>query len=222
MLPMVDSNKIAFIGSYPPGVCPIAEFTQHVVENMLPASYGAFEPVMIAVESDVTRDYPDDVNFVIRKNFPSDYIEAGDFINAGHGDVVLVQHHFDLFGPEGAGCVSGLLKNLAVPVITTLHDVTNNLPECYFDSLRGVCEASEKLLVKDKKEFELLSGIYGVPQSKIELVIPDRSDNPFDREEHWFYVGRQYWQIVREHIIHQAGDLPSVRAERELSVLYGQ
>ena len=211
-------NKVAFITSYPPGICPIAAFTAHLVETMIPASYGAFEPIMIAVEPDVSRDYPDEVNFVIRKDFRSDYMEAADFINAGHGDVALVQHHFDIFG-VGRG-IGDLASTLDVPVITTLHSVPPNPPVCHYESLAELCDASAKVIVTNKHDFEVLNKQYSVSPYKVELIDADRSNNPFVRDKEWFYVGRQYWQLVSDQMHQFAGDLRSLQAAKEHSLLF--
>lgn len=212
--------KVAVITSYPPGTCPIATFSANLVENMIPASYGAFEPVLVAVESEISREYPDDVNFVIRRNFHSDYLEAADFVNAGNGDVVLVQHHFDLFGIDDN--LVSLIQHLDVPVIATLHSVPQMPPTCHYEQLINLCWESHKVVVTRKCDFEILSRQYKTEASKIELITADRVDNPFEHDVEWFHIGRQYWQLVSEQLQRYTGDLRSLQAAKEQAVLFGQ
>lgn len=222
MLQFLMPNKVAFITSYPPGTCPIATFTSQLMESMIPAAYGAFEPVMIAVEPDISREYPEEVSFVIRKGFKSDYTEAADFINSGNGDVVLLQHHLDIFGTEGGLGIVSLLQQIDIPVISTLHTVPAKLPEHQFNSLVGICRASAKVIVMDKRDLETLNKQYGTALDKIELIFSDHSDNPFDRQKQWFHIGRQFWQLVSDQLHHYIGDVRSQQALREHALLFNQ
>lgn len=190
--------KITFISSCPSSTCPIAICTSHIVENMIPASYGAFEPVMIAVKPDISREYSDTVDFVIRRDFRSDYMEAADFINAGNGDVVMLQHHFDIFGVDGASNVVDLLKRIEVPVITTLYEVPENPPTTYLQSLVDVCDISQKIIVMNGNDLEVLHKQYDASLNKIDQIIRVCSDSPFGQQMRWFNVGRQYWQCVSD------------------------
>lgn len=213
-------HQVAFITSYPQGISPIATFTSHLVESMILASGNTLEPVLIAVQSDVSRDCSELVNFLIRRDFRSDYMEAADFINAGHGDVVVVQHHFDIFGEEGRSYIGDLLKRIDVPVMTTLHDVPGKLPSCYFQNLIDVCDASMRVIVRHKHDLEVLNRQYGISLNKMDLILDGSLNDPFDLHERWFHIGRQYWQLTSEQLCQTAGDLPSHHAAKEHSLLY--
>jgi hypothetical protein len=215
-------NKVAFITAFPAGLSHIGTFTQHLVQSMIAASGGTLEPVLIAVQSDPSRDYSEAMNFVIRKEFRSDYMEAADFINSGNGDMVVMQHHFDLLGGESSSCFGEMLKRIDAPVLTTLHDVPRNLPECHYQNLIDVCDASLRVIVKHQGEMEVLNKQYQVPLNKIDLIIPEGSDYAFDPQEKWFRIGRQYWQLVSDQLCLTAGDLRSHQAAREHSLLYWQ
>jgi hypothetical protein len=194
--------------------------TSRLVQGMISASGETLQPVLIVVLSDQTRDYSEAVNFVIRKNFRSDYMEAADFINAGHGDVVVVDHRFDLCAEEGGSSMGEMLKRIDVPVLTTLHDVPPNLPECDHQNLLDVCDASLKVVVQHQRDLEVLNKQYHVPLSKIELIALGNSDYVFEPQEKWLRVGRQYWQMVSDQLCQMAGDLRSHQADREHSLLY--
>lgn len=191
-------TKIAFISSCPQSLCPIATFTSRLVEYMIPTSYGAFEPVMISVQPDISRDRLDAVDFVIRRDFRSDYMEAADFINSGNGDVVVLQHHFDLFGDDAGVSIAQLAKKVDIPIITTIHMVPENAPKSYFQSLVNICDVSHRVLVMNGYHLEVLNKQYGVPLNKIDQVLRVNSDNPFDQQMKWFHVGRHYWQLVSD------------------------
>lgn len=220
MLQFELPNKVAFITSYLSGVSPMADLTSQLVEGMISASGETLQPVLIAVVSEQTRDYSEAVNFVIRKHFRSDYMEAADFINAGHGDVVIMDHHFELFGEDGELSIGEMLKRIDVPVLTTLHDVPQKLPACYYQNLMDVCDASLKVIVKCQREAEVLNKQYHIPLSKIDLIASGNADYVFEPQEKWVRIGRQYWQIVSEQLCQTAGDLRSHQADRAHSLLY--
>ncbi|MHC4396391.1 MAG: glycosyltransferase family 4 protein [Planctomycetota bacterium] len=171
-----QKKKIAFISSYLPRKCGIATFTSDLINNMKSASDEEFEPQVFAMQSENELQYHKLVNFKIRKNVKHDYVSAADYINSSDIDVVSVQHEFGLFGGVGGSYISVLLKRLNKPVVTTLHTVLEKPSTEYFCSLINVCEASDKIIVMNKRGIRMLQGIYGMPESKVELIphgIPD-------------------------------------------------
>ena len=55
-------------------------------------------------------------------------------------------------------------------MLTTLHTILDKPSVEYFDSLVDVCRASDKVIVMNERGIKMLRNIYGVPESKIELV----------------------------------------------------
>ena len=178
-------NRIAFISSYPPRKCGIATFTSHLVRNTIPTPNASFEPVIIAMQSNSTMRYHEEVEFVIRKDLKSDYMEAADFIKSSNIDIVVLQHEFGLFGGEGGSYIVSLLKRLNVPVITTLHTVLEKPPEEYLRGLIDVCDWSKKVIVMNKRGVTMLENLYEVPQSKIDLIPHGVPTIPFGKTEEY-------------------------------------
>lgn len=188
MIKFNTRNKIAFISSYPPRMCGIATFTSHLVENMLLASEGSFEPVIIAMQSDASEEHSQMADFIIRKDAKSDYMEAADFINSSNIDMVVLQHEFGLFGGDGGSYIGSLLQRINTPVFTTLHTVLGRPASEYFQSLIDVCANSEKVIVMNKRGVDMLEKIYGVSKRKIRLIPHGILDVPFGRTE--IYKGK--------------------------------
>ena len=68
-------------------------------------------------------DYPSEVRFEISEQDISAYRRAADFFNLSNVDVLCLQHEFGIFsGPSGRHIVT-LLRNLRMPVVTTLHTI---------------------------------------------------------------------------------------------------
>jgi glycosyltransferase involved in cell wall biosynthesis len=172
-------RKVAFISSYKPRKCGIATFTGDLINSLQTAGADRFEPVVIAMESGSKLKYDKPVKLRIRKDIKYDYVSAADYINFSTVEAVSVQHEFGLFGGEGGSYLNLLLKRLNKPVITTLHTVLERPPGEYFDSVIELCEASERVIVMNKRGVTMLEDIYGVPHSKIKLIPHGIPDLPF-------------------------------------------
>ncbi|MHC4489142.1 MAG: glycosyltransferase [Planctomycetota bacterium] len=173
------AKRVVFISSYPPRKCGIATFTSDLIANIELASEGEFEPMVVAMSSGAELEYDEPAKLRIRKDVKYDYIRTANYINFSDADIVSVQHEFGLFGGEGGSNLSLLLGRLNKPVITTLHTVLEEPPSEYFYSLMDVCEASDKVIVMNKRGTKMLQNIYGVPESKIELIPHGIPDLPF-------------------------------------------
>ena len=68
-------------------------------------------------------DYPASVGIQIHDDLVNDYIRAAEFLNAGHYDVVSLQHEFGIFGGDAGSEIIPLLSLLKMPIVTTLHTV---------------------------------------------------------------------------------------------------
>src|SRR5437660_5674121 len=118
-----EIRKIAFLGDYPARKWGIASFTSDpvaavAVEN--PQSQCFAVPVN---DIDGGYEYPGVVRFEIEEQDFSSYQRAADFLNISNVDVVCLQHEFGIFGGPVGGHILALLRELRMPVVTTLHTV---------------------------------------------------------------------------------------------------
>ena len=185
MIAFCKRKKIAFISSYLPRQCGIATFTSDLINNMKLAGGEEFEPHVFAMQSGTCLEYDKTVKLNIRKNIKYDYIFAAERINSIDADLVCVQHEFGLFGGDGGSYLGLLLKRLHKPVITTLHTILEEPQKAYSDSLTDVCEASDKVIVMNKRGIRILRQIYGVAEEKIELIPHGIPDLPFADSNHY-------------------------------------
>jgi len=179
------AKRVAFISSYAPRKCGIATFTSDLIANMKLASDGDFDPVVVAVEQGDEFEYDESVKRTIHKEVRHDYIRAADYINFSDVDVVSLQHEFGLFGGDAGSYLSLLLERLNKPVLTTLHTILDTPSVEYFDSLVDVCKASDKVTVMNERGIKMLRNIYGVPESKIELIPHGIPELPFADSNHY-------------------------------------
>src|SRR4051812_1667128 len=114
-------GRVAFIGNYLPRKCGIATFTSDLL-TAVAAEHPASECFSVAMND--LRDgyeYPDVVRFEIEEQDLSSYLRAADFLNISNVDVVCLQHEFGIFGGPAGSHILAMLRELRMPVVTTLH-----------------------------------------------------------------------------------------------------
>lgn len=180
MIRIMEPRKIAFISSFRPRKCGIATFASDLIENIGTAGGIEFKPSVVAMQSGNEHKYSKPVEFVIRRDIATDYIDPADHLNSKNMDVISLQHEFGLFGGEGGSHISLLLKRLEAPIVTTLHTILERPSAEYLDTLVDICDESKTLIVMNERGVHMLTDIYGVPKRKIKLIphgIPDISFN---------------------------------------------
>jgi len=111
--------KACLIGTYPPRLCGIGTFTYDLRHSL-----NDIDSHVIAISDMHSKHkYPNEVVFEIRQHDPDDYHLAAEYLNSSGIDLVCLQHEFGIFGGPDGSYINGLLANLTVPVVTTLHTV---------------------------------------------------------------------------------------------------
>jgi len=172
-------KKVAFICTFAPRKCGIATFTSDLINSLRSAGKTQFQPLVVAMRSDIDLKYSNPVKFEIRQDVKNDYLCAGDYINFSNVDLVSVQHEFGLFGGSAGSYLSLLLNKLNAPVITTLHTVLNDPDPAYKKSLIEVCDASYQVIVMNERGVDMLCDVFAVPPAKVKLVPHGIPDLPF-------------------------------------------
>jgi hypothetical protein len=104
------------------------------------------------------------------------YLRAADFLNISNVDIVCLQHEFGIFGGPPGGHILALLRELRMPVVTTLHTVLNEPKADQRRVMRELVSLSTRLLVMAERGRQMLHEIYHAPPTKIDLIphgIPD-------------------------------------------------
>jgi glycosyltransferase involved in cell wall biosynthesis len=121
-------------------------------------------------------DYPEVVRCEIDEQDISSYLRAADFLNNGDVDVVCLQHEFGIFGGVAGGHILALLRELRMPVVTTLHTVLLDPTPDQRRVMEGLILLSTRLVVMAERGQRMLQEVYQVPPAKIDLIphgIPD-------------------------------------------------
>src|SRR5215210_2844747 len=118
-----EINKIAFVGDYLPRKCGIATFTHDMYASVASIAPDAECLVVPVNDRPEGYDYPPEVRFEIDEQDLDSYLRAADFLNFANADVVCLQHEYGIYGGQAGSHILGLLRDLRMPVITTLHTV---------------------------------------------------------------------------------------------------
>jgi glycosyltransferase involved in cell wall biosynthesis len=124
-------------------------------------------------------EYPDVVRFEIAEQDLTSYQRAADFINISNVDIVCLQHEYGIFGGPAGSHVLALMRELKMPVVTTLHTL---LREPNVDQRRVMQELiarSTRLVVMTQRGQQMLQEVYQAPPAKIDLIPHGIPDIPF-------------------------------------------
>jgi glycosyltransferase involved in cell wall biosynthesis len=172
-----DLNSVAVIGNYLPRLCGIATFTTDLC-NALSEELGDQGEVIALAMDDIIGgySYPERVKFQLRANVQADYLRAADFVNVNQFDVVILQHEYGIFGGKQGAHILRLLKNLRMPILTTLHTVLAEPTDEQRVIIHELARYSEQLVVMSEKARDVLFDPFEIPESQITLIphgIPD-------------------------------------------------
>ena len=161
-----QSRRIAFLGDYVPRRCGIATFTHNLCEAVAGQAADAKCIVIAVNDRPEGYDYPPEVRFEIQQKDVDAYRTAADELNQNKADVLCVQHEFGIYGGPAGNHLLALLKEVRMPVVTTLHTVLHEPDAAQRHVMDELARRSERLVVMARKGAEILSEIYGVPAFK--------------------------------------------------------
>lgn len=174
-----DARKIAFLGDYHPRKCGIATFTTDL-RGALAAGFPGMQCLAVPV-NDLAGgyDYPAEVRFEIAEQDLPSYLRAADFLNITGVDVVCVQHEFGIYGGPAGSHLLALLRELRMPIVTTLHTILREPNAEQRRVMRDLTRLSTRLAVMTERGHALLREIYEVPEAKLDLIPHGIPDMPF-------------------------------------------
>jgi hypothetical protein len=91
-------------------------------------------------------EYPQVVASRLRNSIDlSSSLRAADFLNISKVDIVCLQHEFGIFGGPVGGHILTLLRELRMPVVTTLHTVLSEPKADQRRLMEGLISLSTRL-----------------------------------------------------------------------------
>jgi len=172
-------KRIAVIGNYLPRQCGIATFTTDLCEAIA-AEFQGIDCFALPVNDRAEGyAYPPRVRFELTENQLASYRRAADFLNINDVDVVCLQHEYGIFGGQAGNHILALLRDLRMPLVTTLHTILQDPDPYKHRVLEEIAQLSDRLVVMSERGAEFLQEIYQVPKEKIDLIPHGIPDVPF-------------------------------------------
>jgi glycosyltransferase involved in cell wall biosynthesis len=176
---LTEIKKIAFLGDYLPRKCGIATFT-HDLRQAMAEQYPGTES-FVAPVNDLAEgyDYPAEVRFEFNEKDLDSYRRTADYLNFSNADVVCLQHEYGIYGGPAGSFILALLRDLRIPVVTTLHTILQNPSADQRRVLQELSVLSARLVVMSERGARMLQELYEVPSEKIDLIPHGILDMPF-------------------------------------------
>jgi glycosyltransferase involved in cell wall biosynthesis len=168
--PLTHAYRIAFIGNSLPRRCGIATFTSDLQQAIAASDEVADTAIVAMNDGNAVYDYPASVRCQVHEDDPRQYQSAARFLNEAKFDVVCLQHEFGIFGGEAGARILGLLENLTVPLVTTLHTVLAEPAPAQRRVLQKIADLSATVVVMAEKGRQLLNTVYAIAPDKIEVI----------------------------------------------------
>ncbi|MGH7939027.1 MAG: glycosyltransferase, partial [Bryobacteraceae bacterium] len=169
-------NRVAFLGDYLPRQCGVATFTTDICEAVT-TEFPECECIVGAVnDRQEGYDYPARIRFEIDEKELDSYRRAADFLNINNVEVASVQHEFGIYGGPAGSHLLAFLRDVQMPVVTTLHTVLREPNDMQLAVMKQLDEFSTRFIVMAERGREYLETVYKVAPEKIDLIphgVPD-------------------------------------------------
>lgn len=178
-------TRVGILGNHLPRHCGIATFTTHLADAL--AALRPDGDVFVLAMNDAGRHhaYPGRVRFEISEGDLDSYRRAADFLNVSRIDVLSVQHEYGIFGGKAGAHLLTLLRELRMPIVTTLHTVLSTPNPAQRSVIEELIQLSDRLVVMSASGADLLRSVHGVPAERIDLIphgIPHVAVDPLSKE----------------------------------------
>lgn len=177
-----DLRRVALLGNHLPRQCGIATFTTDLSDAIASARPDLDCFVVAMNDGRHQHAYPGRVRFELTDTDADCYMRAADFLNVNAVDVISVQHEYGIFGGKAGRYVLPLLRELRMPIVTTLHTILS-APDLHqrrvMDELTAL---SDRVIVMTARGAEILKEVHAVAANKIEVIPHGIPNVPFESD----------------------------------------
>jgi glycosyltransferase involved in cell wall biosynthesis len=163
-------KRLAILGNHLPRQCGIATFTTHLADALETELPEVDSFVLAMNDAGRRHSYPSRVRYEIGEGDLGSYRRAADFLNVNHVDVLSVQHEYGIFGGKAGAHVMALLRELRMPIVTTLHTVLSAPNPAQRAVIDELARLSARLVVMSASGADLLMRVHGISADQIDLI----------------------------------------------------
>ncbi len=161
-------QRACFIGNHTPRQCGIATYTADAANSV--RLNGTHIDIIAINDRSHCYDYPEDVVFQIPERRITAYRSAADFLNLNNYSVVCLQHEYGIFGGPAGSYILQLLRNLKMPLVTTLHTLLESPSPEQYATLEEIIQLSQRVIVMTGKAQDILQSQFSIDPSRIDLI----------------------------------------------------
>jgi glycosyltransferase involved in cell wall biosynthesis len=161
--------RTAIFSTFPPRACGIGTFAFDLRTALLEVSSMEDVHPLVVVDEPSSPQSPD-VLATVSQSVRGDYSRAARLLGHTDVDVVLLQHEFGIFGGPDGDYVLSFAKELAQPLVVSLHTLLSEPSEHQFEVLTALCERAERVMVMTDTARRILTGLGACDASKIRVV----------------------------------------------------
>jgi glycosyltransferase involved in cell wall biosynthesis len=172
-------HRVAMLGNHLPRQCGIATFTTDLSDAIANARPDLDCFVLAMNDGRHQHAYPGRVRFELTDSDVGAYTRAADFLNVNAVDVISVQHEYGIFGGKAGSHLLPLLRELRMPVVTTLHTILASPDLHQRRVMDEITALSDRLVVMTAAGADLLREVHHVDASKIDVIPHGIPDIPF-------------------------------------------
>ncbi len=163
-------HHVALLGNYLPRHCGIATFTTDLTEAIRREFPQVACRVVAMNDGGQRHAYGERVRFEIPETDLAAYRRAADFLNVSATEVLCLQHEYGIFGGKAGSHVLALLRELRMPIVTTLHTILSEPTPDQRRVMDEVLRLSSRVIPMSQHGAELLREIHGLSASKIDVI----------------------------------------------------
>lgn len=184
-------RHLALIGNALPRKCGLATFTTHVADA-LRDRYPALVLDHYAMDDGSGVTYACDIRTIAATDAAAHRSSAAK-IDASGAEAIWLQHEFGIFGGPAGSHILELLEASRLPLIITLHTVTDTPSDEEDVVLRRLLARAEAVIVMASRGAEILRRRYSVDPRRMHIIphgVPDRPlCRPDDMKERFGWAG---------------------------------
>jgi glycosyltransferase involved in cell wall biosynthesis len=161
--------RTAIFSTYPPRACGIGTFSFDVRRALLDVHDVDDADALVVVDEPSSPQRPEILQ-TISQGARGDYVRAARALGHTDVDVVLLQHEYGIFGGQDGEYVLSFARELAQPLVVTLHTVLSSPTPHQLVVLTALCDEAERVIVMTETARRLLIQVGACGEEKIDVV----------------------------------------------------
>jgi glycosyltransferase involved in cell wall biosynthesis len=161
--------RTAIVSTFPPRACGIGTFAADLRATLTGTS-AVNVADLVAVVHEPSSPQRRGLLGTIAQAVRGDYVRTARMLGRLDVDVVLLQHEYGIFGGRDGEYVLSFARELAQPLVVTLHTVLSEPTGHQAEVLTELCEEAELVIVMTDTARRLLVDSAACPEEKVRVV----------------------------------------------------